>query len=94
MQKVSELGLGEDGIYRVQRMIIGTTRSYVSRVIRSSLSEKEKEELIKNIGNDSIWIDIKRQYPVNKMPLKHRAYFEATMHKSMIILRIMTNCMR
>ena len=94
MQKISDLGLGEDGTYRVQRMIIGTTRSYVSRVIRSSLSKEEKEDLIKNISKDSIWIDVKRHYPVNIMPLKHRAYFEATMHKCMIILRIMTKYMR
>lgn len=92
-QKINTYGLGIDGIYRIQRMFIGTTRATVARIIKSDLSADIKKELLNEICKDSLLKDIYRDYPVNSMPLKHRFFLWATIKGIHPILNLMTKFM-
>lgn len=92
-EKVIGLQLGEDGVLRVQRMFIGTTRATVGKILKSSLCKAEKKQLISEICSDSILKDVERNYPTKNMPLKHRAFLFATTHNLQFLLCLMSKYM-
>lgn len=93
MNKVKELELGEDGIHRVQRMFIGTTRATVSKIIRSKMHKEEIKILLDSICNDDTLKSVSKVYPIHLMPLKHKIFYLATIHNLQFALRLMTKYM-
>ena len=91
--KVMLLGLGDDGVHRVQRMFIGTTRAIVSKILKSSMAKKDKYSLLNEICKDATLCDIANDYPTSVMPLKHRAFLFATTHNMKMCLSLMSKSM-
>lgn len=91
--KVDTLGLGNDGRYRVQRMFIGTSRATVGLILKSALPKSEKACLLDEICNDSTLKDVAKEYPVSKMPIKHRLFFMLTINNNQTMLKLLSKFM-
>lgn len=77
-------------INRIQRMFLGYTRSYIFRVIKSSLTLKEKRSVFLSICKDDIWISIWRIYPISKISIYNILFFISIRYKLYNVLYIMT----
>jgi glycosyltransferase involved in cell wall biosynthesis len=60
---------------RVNRFYIGYARCSIIYVVRSNQTKKEKFEYIKNVCNDGMWSNIRRNYPMKEMPLFHEIMY-------------------
>lgn len=77
---------------RVNRLFIGYTRNDMRNYLRNSdLDKNELNKIIERICGDSIWDELIHCYPVNKMPIKHRLYFYATVHSNKILLNFLSH---
>lgn len=86
---VNSLNLGNDGIYRVQRITIGSMRMYISRLCKQKMMKNELSMNINSICCDPIWQEIWKSYPIYKMPKKHLLFFFAmrfNLHRLIILL--------
>lgn len=92
--KVDDLYLGTDGVHRVQRMFIGTTRATVAKVLKSNIPFMEKIKMLHEIGNDKLLKEVYSAYPLNNMPLKHRLFLCATVKENLPLLYLMSKAMR
>lgn len=70
---------------RVQRMLIGYTRSYISKIISSAISSKEKKYIYTSICKDKIWEQIWETYPFKKESLCHGIFSYAIRHNNYLI---------
>lgn len=93
IRKVKDLNLGEDGVHRVQRMFIGTTRAIVAKVLKSNSPIKKKTELLHEISGDKLLKMVYHVYPIKDMPLKHRIFLYATIKELYPLLYIMSKVM-
>lgn len=66
---------------RADRMTIGHIRQYLLQICRSEESWSVKRSLMKEICNDKILQDIKKEYPISKLPFKYRIVMFFIYHK-------------
>ncbi|MDE5941640.1 MAG: glycosyltransferase [Muribaculaceae bacterium] len=59
---------------RCYRLLSGYTRVALCQICVSDLPLSDKRTLIKQICNDSVWPDFRRDYPVKEMVLSHRLF--------------------
>lgn len=88
--KLFSFNIEKDGLYRIQRIAIGYSRGLVSRVLNAPISISAKRKYINNILNNPIWKEIDREYPKHLMPIKHRLFYEAMIHKNIWILKVLS----
>lgn len=60
---------------RVERMVIGYTRSIISILMNADADSNTKKELIHKICDDTIWKRISNSYPIKNLPLVNRIVF-------------------
>lgn len=70
---------------RVQRMLIGYTRSYISKIISSTITSKEKKYIYSSICKDRIWEQIWKTYPLKKESLYHGIFSYAIRHNNYLM---------
>lgn len=85
LNQCSNYNIEGDYILRVQRMLIGYTRSYISRIISSTISSKEKKHIYSSICKDTIWEQIWQTYPSKKKSLYHGVFSYAMQHNNYLI---------
>ncbi len=76
---------------RVDRMFIGYVRDQLLRSFqKSDKNIFEKRKLFLEISSHPIWSELRRAYPINKMPRKHREIFRCTINQSFLIFFIIS----
>lgn len=83
------LGLTGDVIFRIKRLIMGYTRSYICNIINSHCSSRQKRETINTICCDRIWHDIYENYPMHQMYWKHRLFTIAMKYNCYMLMHLM-----
>lgn len=71
---------------RCLRLFIGYSRVAICQIAQTDQSFKEKYTLVKQICNDSIWSNIRNEYPVNSMPKLHKLFQNFILHKWYVML--------
>ncbi len=82
-------GLGEEGIRRTQRMVIGYVRNFIRHLIKSECTSNQKHEVIKEIAKDKLIKELWNNYPTYEMPLIHRLFFWALYHQQQLLISLM-----
>lgn len=70
---------------RIDRFLIGYTRVNLRTISKSNIKYKEKKELINEICTSPIWEKIS-DYPINKMPIKHKIIMQLIKYKKIRLL--------
>lgn len=63
--------LPQEAEQRINRMFIGYCRSYIGNITNSTLTKKEKKQIVSDICEDKIWKEIWHTYPILKMTKIH-----------------------
>lgn len=71
---------------RVDKMVIGYTRSAMRKIVNSNKSYREKQKCLKIICRDNIWSEISNEFPVKDLPLIKRIVFLLTKYKLSFLL--------
>lgn len=88
-EEAEELGIGGDVNVRIDRMLIGYSRSCICQLLRSGLSWNRKRQLVKSICKDEVWTDIWKEYPIGVMPAPHRIFSFGMKHRLTVLLYIL-----
>lgn len=74
---------------RVNKMFVGYVRTIFEHIVNAPLSFAEKIRAIGEICTDSIWEELRINFPFRKLPFAKRLVFEATVsHRSRLIYSI------
>lgn len=76
---------------RIDRILIGYTRSYLKRIIDYPIPNKSKFQMFSTICNDSIWDSVSARYPVNDMFFIHKLVYRLISKKRSRVLFILLN---
>lgn len=88
IEKCNQYGMPTDVGLRIDRMFIGYSRYYLGSIINSSLSQKEKRNIVANVSKDCVWDDIWSSYPVGKMPITHRVMLWLLKHNMYVLMAL------
>ena len=81
----------QEAIVRSMRLFIGDARFAMIQVCKSSLSQKEKYQWLRNTCKKSIWKEIYQKYPYRQMPFKHKLFFICSVYKILYPILILSN---
>ena len=76
---------------RIDRILIGYTRSYLKKIISFPIPYKNKILLFSQICNDPIWNYVSKQYPVNDMFYIHKIIYKLISNGHSRLLFILFN---
>lgn len=71
LTKQAEYHLPQEAKQRIDRMFIGYSRSYIGNITNSTLTKKEKKQIVSDICKDKIWKEVWHTYPILKMTKIH-----------------------
>lgn len=72
---------------RIDRFIIGYTRTYILQLISSNL--KNKRQYLCDVCQDKIWNDIQKRYSPKQLPLYPRIIYWLMIHKHIVLLMLL-----
>lgn len=80
-----------DFLTRVDRMFIGYSRVAIMHLcISKQLKCSHKRKTIMQICRNPIWKDIKKEYPIKSMPIKHKIFLLCIIYNQFIGLNILS----
>lgn len=88
LEECLSLGISGDFRTRCCRMLIGDSRGLIISIIRSTMNESEKKEEVSKISRNIIWKEIRKEYPIHKMPFVHMAFFICQNINSYLLMRV------
>ena len=89
LHRYDGLMLLEDYKTRVYRLFIDFERSDIGQICKSdSLTDSERNLLLRKIVNHSCWREIASIYPVRQMPFVHRVLFWALLYKQTCLIKL------
>ena len=82
-------GLGQEGIIRSQRMVIGYVRSFILQIMKSNYSSSQKHETYKAVVCDELIQELKMKYPICEMPFVHKLFLWSLIHNCYFLTNVM-----
>ncbi|WP_281509537.1 glycosyltransferase family 2 protein [Muribaculum intestinale] len=80
---------------RINRFFIGYVRQAIGAIFKSNkLTEFEKYHWVKDICHNPIWKQLRKEYPVTKMPIAHRVIFSLICREYILLLRMIFSLTR
>lgn len=79
----------DDALTRVERFVMGESRSYLRQIIRSYLSEKEKRDKVRELSLNTSLREIASHYPIKKMPFIHLLVLRLLMSNQYHLLKLL-----
>lgn len=85
----------DDFATRVNRLFIGYVRSAVCSICATSqIGWRDKRSLVREIVRNSLWTEIKANYPIGQMPITHKLFFFCLIWNLFVPLYFMTKIKR
>jgi hypothetical protein len=86
---VEDFEMRKSMLLRIDRYIIGETRSYMKHIFRSTLKRCDKVALLDDMLRRKYMKEVVRIYPRRKMPMMHRIVFELFIHRCYSVLGVL-----
>ncbi len=89
LRRYNNLASNREYKNRVNRMFIGYCRTIIERICKDKyISTVSKWNLLLTICKNKLWRNIGEEYPVHRMPIKHKVLFKAILYKQVAFIQL------